>query len=117
MEFQRFCDNSTQLCLKYWSSLPDKVSKPHIQLFHLFQQYVEFQEAAVIQSNLSTTYENKLMQKFRNANNVEALAHAADAVNCYMHASALYNSAKSRKYLARVLWLLSVDSDEKRRSV
>jgi transformation/transcription domain-associated protein len=43
----------------------------------------------------------------------EALTHAADAVNCYMHASALYNSAKSRKYLARVLWLLSVDNDEK----
>jgi transformation/transcription domain-associated protein len=56
LEFQRFCDNSTQLCLKYWSSLPEKVSKPHIQLFHLFQQYVEFQEAAVIQANLSTTY-------------------------------------------------------------
>lgn len=55
LDFQRFVDNSTQLCLKYWSSLPDKVGRPHIQLFHLFQQYVEFQEAAVIQANLSTT--------------------------------------------------------------
>lgn len=42
----------------------------------------------------------------------ESMSHAADAVNCYMHASALYNSGKSRKYLARILWLLSLDNEE-----
>lgn len=62
-----------QICLRYWAALPEKVSQPHIQLFHLFQQYVEFQEAAVIQGNLSTTFVtlSVLLTGFRTANNVE----------------------------------------------
>jgi transformation/transcription domain-associated protein len=32
-----------------------------------------------------------------------------NAVNCYMQAAWLYNNARSRKYLARILWLLSQD--------
>ncbi|KAJ3373226.1 hypothetical protein HDU91_000939 [Kappamyces sp. JEL0680] len=38
-------------------------------------------------------------------------SHAGDAVNCYLHAAGIFNSGRSRKYLSRVLWLLSVDDD------
>ncbi|TPX51638.1 hypothetical protein SeMB42_g00090 [Synchytrium endobioticum] len=31
------------------------------------------------------------------------------AINCYLQAAGIYNNARSRKYLARILWLLSVD--------
>ncbi|KAJ9105954.1 hypothetical protein QFC19_003288 [Naganishia cerealis] len=35
--------------------------------------------------------------------------HAANAVSCYMQAAGLYKSAKARKLLIRVLWLLGLD--------
>jgi transformation/transcription domain-associated protein len=41
----------------------------------------------------------------------DIIKHAADAMSCYLHAASLYNNAKSRKYLARILWLLSLDDD------
>ena len=41
--------------------------------------------------------------------NIEA---ASNAVSCYLEAAGLYKSAKSRKMLSRVLWLLSLDDDE-----
>ncbi|KAJ3100237.1 hypothetical protein HDU97_002421, partial [Phlyctochytrium planicorne] len=34
------------------------------------------------------------------------------AVTCYLHAAAYYNNARSRKYLARLLWLMSLDDNE-----
>ncbi|KAI3638074.1 hypothetical protein MIR68_003685 [Amoeboaphelidium protococcarum] len=37
------------------------------------------------------------------------ISYAANAVNCYLHACELYNSRRCRKYIARILWLLSVD--------
>lgn len=37
---------------------------------------------------------------------------AGNAVSCYLEAAGLYKSAKSRKMLSRVLWLLSLDDDE-----
>ena len=37
--------------------------------------------------------------------------HAAKAVACYLEASGLYRNAKSRKYLARILWLISLDNE------
>ena len=36
---------------------------------------------------------------------------ANNAVSCYLEAAGLYKSAKSRKMLSRVLWLLSLDND------
>ena len=39
----------------------------------------------------------------------EDITWAANAVNCYLHAAGLYKSSRSRKYLLRVLWLLSLD--------
>ncbi|EXJ60873.1 transformation/transcription domain-associated protein [Cladophialophora yegresii CBS 114405] len=49
-------------------------------------------------------------RKFKeNPANIEA---ASNAVSCYLEAAGLYKSAKSRKMLSRVLWLLSLDDEE-----
>ncbi|ETN36411.1 uncharacterized protein HMPREF1541_08688 [Cyphellophora europaea CBS 101466] len=49
-------------------------------------------------------------RKFKdNPGTIEA---ASNAVSCYLEAAGLYKSAKSRKMLSRVLWLLSLDDDE-----
>ncbi|KAI4175603.1 MAG: hypothetical protein LQ343_001594 [Gyalolechia ehrenbergii] len=40
------------------------------------------------------------------------MERASAAVSCYLEAAGLYKSAKSRKLLSRILWLLSVDTDE-----
>ncbi|KAJ5494893.1 hypothetical protein N7539_000009 [Penicillium diatomitis] len=37
---------------------------------------------------------------------------ASNAVSCYLEAAGLHKSAKSRKLLSRILWLLSLDNDE-----
>lgn len=37
------------------------------------------------------------------------LLYASHAVNCYLHASSLDKNSESRKYLARILWLLNQD--------
>lgn len=37
------------------------------------------------------------------------MTHAANAVSCYMQAAGQYKSAKARKLLIRVLWLLGLD--------
>ncbi|KIX08948.1 uncharacterized protein Z518_00026 [Rhinocladiella mackenziei CBS 650.93] len=51
-------------------------------------------------------------RKFKeNPVNIEA---ASNAVSCYLEAAGLYKSAKSRKMLSRVLWLLSLDDEEGR---
>ena len=42
----------------------------------------------------------------------ENLDHAAAAVSCYLEAAGLFKNAKSRKLLSRILWLLSVDTQE-----
>lgn len=41
--------------------------------------------------------------------NPKDLSWANSAVSCYLQASGLYKSAKSRKHLLRILWLLSLD--------
>ena len=42
------------------------------------------------------------------------MERAAAAVSCYLEAAGLFKSAKSRKLLSRILWLLSVDTSENR---
>ncbi|KXS11669.1 hypothetical protein M427DRAFT_158085 [Gonapodya prolifera JEL478] len=37
------------------------------------------------------------------------LKWGANAINCYMQAAGIYKNARSRKFIARVLWLLSFD--------
>jgi transformation/transcription domain-associated protein len=41
------------------------------------------------------------------------ISHAVNAVNCYLHAAGLFKNGQCRPLLARILWLLSVDSDAK----
>ncbi|KAI8988247.1 hypothetical protein BDF20DRAFT_910766 [Mycotypha africana] len=41
--------------------------------------------------------------------NTKDLSWANSAVSCYLQAAGLYKNAKSRKYLLRILWLLSLD--------
>ena len=49
-------------------------------------------------------------QKFQaEPSNMEA---GAAAVSCYLEAAGVYKNAKSRKFLSRVLWLLSIDDAE-----
>ncbi|RKP03126.1 hypothetical protein CXG81DRAFT_9931 [Caulochytrium protostelioides] len=38
--------------------------------------------------------------------------YGANALNCYMQAADIYNNSRSRRFLARVLWLLNLDNDE-----
>ena len=42
------------------------------------------------------------------------IERAAAAVSCYLEAASLYKSARSRKLLSRILWLLSVDGPDNR---
>ncbi|KAJ3224028.1 hypothetical protein HK099_000354 [Clydaea vesicula] len=58
-------------------------------------------------------YNDQLFKDAPKEKEKESIKHAADAINCYMHASTLYNSGKSRKYMSRILWLLSLDDETK----
>ncbi|KAI8897674.1 hypothetical protein BC833DRAFT_539959 [Globomyces pollinis-pini] len=40
------------------------------------------------------------------------LKYAYDAINCYLHAAEIYNNSRSRKYLSRIMWLISLDDNE-----
>jgi Phosphatidylinositol kinase and protein kinases of the PI-3 kinase family len=39
------------------------------------------------------------------------LSHASGAVSCYLQAVGQYKNAKSRLYITRILWLLSLDDN------
>jgi transformation/transcription domain-associated protein len=54
-QFSRAHEEGIQLVLKRWHSLPDIVSNSHIPSLHEFQQFVELQEAVVMQQNLIGT--------------------------------------------------------------
>ncbi|KAI8368238.1 uncharacterized protein BYT42DRAFT_123486 [Radiomyces spectabilis] len=45
----------------------------------------------------------------RFTDNPKDLSWANNAVSCYLQAAGIYKNAKARKYLLRVLWLLSLD--------
>ncbi|KNC98645.1 histone acetyltransferase TRA1 [Spizellomyces punctatus DAOM BR117] len=40
------------------------------------------------------------------------IKYGAGAMNCYLQAAGIYQNARSRKFLARILWLLSLDDNE-----
>ena len=44
--------------------------------------------------------------------NPSDLSWANNAVSCYLQAAGIYKNAKARKYLLRVIWLLSLDDNE-----
>lgn len=50
---QKLCDEGIQLLLTQWHRLPSLVYKSHIPHLHLFQQFVEIQEASQIYTGLA----------------------------------------------------------------
>lgn len=54
-DVRRLCDEGIQLCLKKWTSLPQRYTQAHKPLLHAFQQYMEFLETTQIYANLATT--------------------------------------------------------------
>ena len=77
-----------------------------------------FSSACQIESNLSFawgawgTYNDELFKELPKERDSEGTKYAADAINCYMHAASLHNGPKSRKFMARILWLLSLDDPD-----
>ncbi|KAJ3117897.1 hypothetical protein HK100_000723, partial [Physocladia obscura] len=39
----------------------------------------------------------------------EVSKHGVEAVQCYLQAAGIYNNARSRKYIARIIWLMGLD--------
>ena len=72
----------------------------------------EFSAAIQIEPNLPHSwasfgeYNDKLFD-----DNPDDMTFAADAVNCYLHASSIFNNGRSRRMLSRILWLLSLDDE------
>lgn len=63
-DFQRLCDEGIQFSLRKWYHLPEIVSDSHIPLLHIFQQFVELQEAAKhVFVSLATTDAGNLDQR------------------------------------------------------
>lgn len=63
-DFQRLCDEGTQYSLRKWYHLPEIVAESHIPLLHIFQQFVELQEAAKhVFSSLASTNVTNLDQR------------------------------------------------------
>ncbi|GAA96948.1 uncharacterized protein L969DRAFT_90354 [Mixia osmundae IAM 14324] len=60
---QRLCDEGIQLALRKWYYLPDIVSEAHLPLLHVFQQFVELQEASLMFNSLSQTTAQNLEAK------------------------------------------------------
>lgn len=47
-DLRRICDDGIQLALRQWHGMPTIVSQSHTPILHIFQQYVELQEASHI---------------------------------------------------------------------
>lgn len=63
-DFQRLCDEGIQYSLRKWYHLPELVAESHIPLLHVFQQFVELQEAAKhVFVSLANTDANNLDQR------------------------------------------------------
>ncbi|CAG8494689.1 11619_t:CDS:10, partial [Ambispora leptoticha] len=52
-EFKRIADESLQLSLRKWHSLPEVVSQCHIPILQIFQQFVELEEATKMCTGLN----------------------------------------------------------------
>jgi len=62
-EFKKVYDEGVQLTLKKWHMLPEVVSYSHINLLHMFQQFVELNEANQIKINLNNTKVDNIEKK------------------------------------------------------
>lgn len=62
-DFSKSYEEGVQLALKKWHSLPEIISNTHIPTLHEFQQYVELQEAVMMQQSLILTNFGNIEQK------------------------------------------------------
>ncbi|ORX76848.1 FAT-domain-containing protein [Anaeromyces robustus] len=62
-EFKKVYDEGVQLTLKKWHMLPEVVSYSHINLLHIFQQFIELNEANQIRINLNNTNIDNIEKK------------------------------------------------------
>jgi transformation/transcription domain-associated protein len=74
---------------------------------------LSFSSAIQIDMNLAKAwglwgqYNDRLFKE-----NPSEIKHAISAVNCFLNASGLYNNARSRKYISKIIWLLSMDDSQ-----
>ncbi|KAI9333573.1 hypothetical protein BDR26DRAFT_909001 [Obelidium mucronatum] len=45
-------------------------------------------------------------------NPTEVVKYGNEAVQCYLQAAGIYNNARSRKYIARIIWLMGLDDGD-----
>ncbi|KAG8954779.1 hypothetical protein FRC03_011404 [Tulasnella sp. 419] len=69
-EFVRMTDETMQLALRKWASLPPVVSMAHVPLLQHFQQVVELHEASVLFATLQKTNTQNLEQRSADLKNV-----------------------------------------------
>ena len=69
-EFTKAVDEGTQLALKKWHCLPPIITQAQTPLFHLFQIFVEFNEAREIFASLGVTNAGNLDQKSAELKNI-----------------------------------------------
>jgi transformation/transcription domain-associated protein len=62
-DFTRICEEGVQLSLQKWYSLPHIVSRSHLPLLQIFQQYLELHEASQIFVSLVSTNVQNLEQR------------------------------------------------------
>lgn len=62
-DFNRLCEEGIQLSLRRWFALPSVVSQGHLPLMHMFQQFVELQEASQIFGSLVNTNVQNIEQR------------------------------------------------------
>lgn len=62
-EFRNSCDTATQLSLKKWHQLPQRITNAHVPILQQFQQIVELQDASIICQALTQTTLQTLEQK------------------------------------------------------
>ncbi|CAO3644378.1 unnamed protein product [Mucor hiemalis] len=63
IDFTRICEEGIQLSLRKWFALPPIVSQSHLPLLHVFQQFLELQEASQIFHSLVNTNAQNLEQR------------------------------------------------------
>ncbi|GMM37271.1 histone acetyltransferase [Saccharomycopsis crataegensis] len=84
----KLCDEGTQLALKKWASLPTRFTGAHVSMLHVFQQYVEFNEASQIYNSLVTTNSQNIEVKSQELKRVlqawrERLPNVWDDINIW----------------------------------
>jgi transformation/transcription domain-associated protein len=90
--FVKICTNGTELALRKWFTLPEKVGPSHIPVLHTFQQFVELNEAGSVFQVLSNTTQSNYEARMSEVKAVlmawrERLPNEWDDINIWHSAS------------------------------